>query len=87
MFNMAWKYNIPVIPLAFSYRKPWGPYALLNRLRKKNLPLITLRIGEPILPDPAMKRREAAETLRRRCHERIVELAGITNNPYPCDGD
>jgi 1-acyl-sn-glycerol-3-phosphate acyltransferase len=87
MFGMAWKYNIPVIPLAFSYRKAWGPYALLNRLRKKNLPLITLRIGEPLLPDPSMKRREAADTLRRRCHEAIVALAGIRNNPYPCGSD
>jgi 1-acyl-sn-glycerol-3-phosphate acyltransferase len=87
MFSLAYKYNIPVIPLAFSYRKPWGPYALLNKLRKKNLPLISLRIGEPILPNGDLKRREAVEELRRVCHEKIVELAGIKNNPYPCEGD
>jgi 1-acyl-sn-glycerol-3-phosphate acyltransferase len=87
MFSMAFKYNIPVIPLAFSYRKPWGPYALLNKLRKKNLPLVTLRIGEPILPNRDLKRREAVEALRKACHEKIAELAGIENNPYPCEGD
>lgn len=87
MFSLAYKYKIPVIPLAFSYRKPWGPYALLNKLRGKNLPLITLRIGEPILPSPDMKRREAVEALRKACHAKIVELAGINHNPYPCGGD
>ncbi|MDR1898407.1 MAG: 1-acyl-sn-glycerol-3-phosphate acyltransferase [Treponema sp.] len=87
MFTMAYRYNIPVIPLAFSYRKPWGPYALLNRLRKKNLPLVTLRIGEPILPNATMGRKEAVEKMRRLCHAKIVELAGIQDNPYPCDAD
>jgi 1-acyl-sn-glycerol-3-phosphate acyltransferase len=87
MFSLAYKYNLPVIPLAFSYRKPWGPYALLNKLRKKNLPLVTLRIGEPILPNQELKRREAVEELRRTCHEKIVELAGIERNPYSCEGD
>ncbi|MDR2797453.1 MAG: 1-acyl-sn-glycerol-3-phosphate acyltransferase [Treponema sp.] len=83
MFTMAYKYQIPVIPMAFSYRRPRGLYKLF----KKNYPLITLRIGEPILPDLQLPRKTAVNLLREQCHKRIVELAGIRDNPYPCDGD
>jgi 1-acyl-sn-glycerol-3-phosphate acyltransferase len=83
MFTMAYKYNIPVIPLAFSYRPARGLY----RLFKNKYPLVTLRVGDPILPDPALSRKEAAALLREQCHKRIVELAGIRNNPWPCEGD
>jgi 1-acyl-sn-glycerol-3-phosphate acyltransferase len=83
MFSMAYKYNIPVIPMAFSYRPARGLYKIFN----KNYPLITLRMGEPILPDLSKPRREAAALLREQTHRKIVELAGITNNPYPCEGD
>jgi 1-acyl-sn-glycerol-3-phosphate acyltransferase len=83
MFTMAYKYKIPVIPMAFSYRPARGLY----RLFKKNYPLITLRVGEPILPDLNLPRKEAVNLLRAACHRRITELAGITNNPWPCEGD
>jgi 1-acyl-sn-glycerol-3-phosphate acyltransferase len=83
MFSMAYKYNIPVIPMAFSYRPPRGLYKLF----RKNSPLITLRIGEPILPDTSKPRREAAALLRELTHRKIVELAGIADNLYPCEGD
>jgi 1-acyl-sn-glycerol-3-phosphate acyltransferase len=85
VFTMAWKYNIPVIPMAFSYRPPTGIY----RFFKKGYPLITLRIGAPILPDRRLSQREAAALLREQCHKKIVELAGIPKgeNPWPCEGD
>ncbi|MDR2394906.1 MAG: 1-acyl-sn-glycerol-3-phosphate acyltransferase [Treponema sp.] len=83
MFTMAYRYQLPVIPMAFSYRRPWGLYTLF----KKNYPLITLRIGDPILPDVSLPRKEAVSLLREQCHKRIVELAGIRDNPYPCAGD
>jgi 1-acyl-sn-glycerol-3-phosphate acyltransferase len=87
MFTLAYRYNLPVIPLAFSYRKPRGLYLLLNALLKRNNPLVTLTIGEPILPDPALGRKEAVRKLREDCHRRIVALAGIRDNPFPCEGD
>ncbi|MDR2618193.1 MAG: 1-acyl-sn-glycerol-3-phosphate acyltransferase [Treponema sp.] len=87
MFTMAYKYKLPVIPMGFSYRKPHFPYTLLNKLRKKNLPLITLTIGEPLLPDSSLPRKEAVQLLRKECHKRIVELAGIEDNPWPAEGD
>ncbi|MDR1956441.1 MAG: 1-acyl-sn-glycerol-3-phosphate acyltransferase [Treponema sp.] len=83
MFTMAYKYQLPVIPLAFSYRPSRGLYKLF----KKNYPLITLRIGDPILPDLSLSRKEAVNRLREQCHTRIVELAGIRDNPYPSAGD
>ncbi|MDR1100451.1 MAG: 1-acyl-sn-glycerol-3-phosphate acyltransferase [Treponema sp.] len=83
MFTMAYRYNIPVIPLAFSYRRARGLYKIF----KKNYPLVTLRVGEPILPDISLPRKEGVKLLREQCHKSIVELAGIKNNPWPCEGD
>jgi 1-acyl-sn-glycerol-3-phosphate acyltransferase len=83
MFTMAYIHNLPVIPMAFSYRESKGLY----RFFKKGYPLITLRIGEPILPDRTLSRKQAAVLLREQTHRKIVELAGITDNPFPCEGD
>jgi 1-acyl-sn-glycerol-3-phosphate acyltransferase len=83
MFTMAARYDIPVIPMAFSYRKSRGLYAFF----KKNYPLLTLRIGEPIFPDGSLSKREAANKLREECHKSMVSLAGITDNPWPCEAD
>ncbi|MDR3337406.1 MAG: 1-acyl-sn-glycerol-3-phosphate acyltransferase [Treponema sp.] len=83
MFSMAYKYNIPIIPMAFSYRESRGLYKIF----RKNYPLITLRMGEPILPDASLPRREATALLRTETHRKIVELAGITHNPHPAEGD
>ncbi|MDR2629720.1 MAG: 1-acyl-sn-glycerol-3-phosphate acyltransferase [Spirochaetaceae bacterium] len=83
MFTIAYKYQLPIIPMAFSYRPAKGLY----RLFKKNYPLITLRMGEPILPDLTLPRKDAVNLLRNQCHKAIVELAGIRDNPWPSEGD
>jgi 1-acyl-sn-glycerol-3-phosphate acyltransferase len=82
VFTIAYKHNLPILPMAFSYRKPTGIYRLF-----KKTPLVTLRIGEPILPDTEKPRKEAVNLLRRQTHEKIVELAGLTDNPWPAEGD
>ncbi|MDR2194153.1 MAG: 1-acyl-sn-glycerol-3-phosphate acyltransferase [Treponema sp.] len=96
MFSLAYKYNIPVLPMAFSFRPPSGIYKVMNALlkqRKKKtgggggLCLITLSIGEPIMPDRALPRKEAVALLRKQCHESMVALAGIENNPWRPEGD
>jgi len=91
VFTMAYRYNLPVIPCAYSYRKSHFPFTIVNFIRRclgfMQLPLITLRIGEPILPDTTLDRKEAVQKLRKECHEAVVKLAGITNNPYPAEGD
>jgi 1-acyl-sn-glycerol-3-phosphate acyltransferase len=83
MFTMAYKYALPVIPMAFSYRPARGLY----RIFKKNHPLVTLRVGDPILPDLSMPRKESVNLLREQCHKAMVALAGIRDNPWPCEGD
>ncbi|MDR0455362.1 MAG: 1-acyl-sn-glycerol-3-phosphate acyltransferase [Treponema sp.] len=91
VFTMAWRYHLPVIPMAFSYRKPRFPFTLVNLFRsiigKRPLPMITLRIGEPLLFDPHLGRKEAVQKIRKECHEAVVRLAGISVNPYPPEGD
>jgi 1-acyl-sn-glycerol-3-phosphate acyltransferase len=91
VFTMAQRYNLPVIPIAFSYRAPCFPITIINFFRpffgKQKLPMITARIGEPILIDPTLGRKEAVIKIRKECHEAVVRLAGITNNPYPPEGD
>jgi len=91
VFTMAYRYNLPVIPIAFSYRKPRFPFTLVNLFRSiignQKLPMVTLRIGEPLLFDTGMNRKEAVQKMRKDCHEAIVRLAGISDNPYPAEGD
>ena len=88
---MAHRYNLPVLPMAISYRKPHFPFTAVNLFRsiigKQKLPLITLRIGEPLAFDPNLGRKEAVQKMRKDCHEAIVRLAGISNNPYSAEGD
>lgn len=91
VFTIAHRYNLPVIPIAISYRKPRFPYTILNYFRiksgGKNIPMITLKIGEPVFFDNNLDRKAAVIKIRKECHEAVVRLAGITNNPYPAEGD
>ena len=91
VFTMAHKYNLPIIPMAFSYRKSQFPQTIMNAIRglrgKQKLPGITLRVGEPLQFDPELGRKEAVIKMRKDCHEAIVRLVGISDNPYPAEGD
>ena len=92
VFTMAHRYDLPVLPLAISWRKPLRfPVTLDNIFRslkgEKKLPMITIRIGEPVLIDKSLGRKEAVLKLRKDCHEAVVSLAGIRDNPYPAEGN
>jgi len=91
VFTLAYRYSLPVVPIAFSYRKPRFPFTMINLLRSfkgnQKLPMITLRIGEPLVFDESLSRKEAVQKMRKECHEAIVHLAGISDNPYPAEGD
>jgi len=91
VFTMACRYNLPIVPIAFSYRKSHFPYTIANFFRSlfgwKKLPLITVRVGEPILFDSSLSRKEAVLKMRRDCHAAVVKLAGIEDNPWPAEGD
>jgi 1-acyl-sn-glycerol-3-phosphate acyltransferase len=91
VFSMAHRYKLPVIPIAISYRKSHFPFTIVNFIRSKTgrqkLPLITVRVGEPVLLDPALDRKDAVQKLRKEIHEAVVRLTGLTDNPYPAEGD
>ena len=69
----AIKTNKPIIPMAFSYRKPgWIRSKIFHQIA-----LFNLHIGEPILPEG-----NSPEELTKKVHEEICHLAGIQNNLY-----
>ena len=76
--SIAIRNNKPVLPMAFSYRKP-------SKLRKflfKMPACFTLTVGEPLYPDTSLDRREQEIDLTRRMHQAVVDLAGIKENLY-----
>ena len=78
---MACTFDKPILPMAFSYRKAgW-----IRRHVFRQIACFTLRIGEPLLPDPDLAGREREEELTERCHGAVCRLAGIDpeKNPYP----
>jgi 1-acyl-sn-glycerol-3-phosphate acyltransferase len=91
VFTMAHRYKLPVLPLAFSYRKPHFPFTLVNLVRSllgyQKVPMVTARIGEPLLFDETLPRKEAVQKMRTDCHNAIIRLAGIRDNPFPAEGD
>jgi len=78
-FKLAYKYDIPVIPLMITFRERKGIYKLF----RKGDPLATIKIGEPIIPDTTAPRKAEAERLRDQAHKSMLEMAGIVSNPWP----
>ena len=79
-FTMSYKYNKPLLPCVITYRKRKGIYRLFG---PKDLPLLTVTIGEPILPDTTQPRKTEVERLREVAHTQMTQMAGITHNPWP----
>lgn len=79
-FTMSYKYNKPILPLVITFRKRKGLYRLFG---PKTLPLLTITIGEPILPDTTQPRKIEVERLRSVAHQQMTQMAGITHNPWP----
>ena len=82
-FTFAQKYNRPIIPMAYSYRKPKG----LEKFFTGGKPCFTLNIGKPIFPDTSLSRKDCISKLRLDCHKAMVELAGIEQNCWEAEGD
>ena len=82
-FSMAVRYKLPIIPMAVTYRKPTGIYKLLGVKH----PLTTVNIGEPILPDENLLRKDAALKLLKETHQSVCRLAGIEKNGWDALGD
>jgi 1-acyl-sn-glycerol-3-phosphate acyltransferase len=83
-FTMSYKYNKPILPCVITFRERTGIYRLFG---PKSLPLLTVTIGEPIIPDTAQPRKTEVERLRTQAHKQMVKMAGITHNPWPAAMD
>lgn len=79
-FTMSYKYNMPIVPCAVTYRERKGIFKLFGPADE---PLITVVIGEPILPDTTQPRAAEVERLLDATHQRICQLAGIEHNTWP----
>lgn len=65
--------NKPIIPMAYSYRKPgW----LRGKIFKQPAKL-TLAIGEPLYPNNDLPKHEREADLTKRSHEAVCRLAGF----------
>ena len=76
---MACKYSLPVFPLMISFRSRTG----WRKLFSKDDPLITIRVGDPIVPDSNAPRKEEAARMRDLAHQMMLDMAGIVSNPWP----
>lgn len=79
-FTMSYKYNKPILPCVITYRERTGIYRLFG---PKSLALLTVTIGEPLLPDTTQPRKTEVERLRTQAHTQMQQMAGITHNPWP----
>ena len=82
-FNMAYKYNLPVLPLMISFRPRTG----WRRLFGNDGPLMTIHVGDPIVPNLNAPRKEEAARMRDCAHQNMLDMAGIVSNPWPSNID
>ena len=77
----ACKNDVPILPLAYSYREPgW-----IRKNIFRQIACLTLNIGEPIYPDKTLPDKQRQNDLTVRCHEAVCALAGFKpgENIYP----
>ena len=84
-FSFAYKYNVPVIPMVISYRPRTGFYKIFRK--RKNDPLITLTIGEPILPDMTLQRKHCSQKMMQEAHSWMEKAAGIEQNCWEAEAE
>ena len=75
----AIRFNKPIIPFAFSYRKP----SWIRKHIFRQPAAITLNIGAPIFKDESLSKEDMELDLTKRCHAEVCRLASIDNNIYP----
>ena len=78
--SLAIKNNKPILPMAFSYRKPgW-----IRRKIFKQPAALTLTIGEPLFANPDLDKTAQVDDLTTRMHESVCHLAGFDEGSlYP----
>ena len=78
-FEFSHRYDIPIIPMAISYREPDA----LRKFFGVKHPLVTLTVGSPIMPDAGHSLRQDSTRLLEECPKKIVDMAGIEKNQWP----
>ena len=72
-FYFARKLDKPVVPMAFSYRRPgW-----IRKHIFRQPAAVTLTIGEPLFVNKELDPNKQEENLAIRCHDAVCLLAGI----------
>lgn len=82
-FNMAYKYVLPVLPMVITFRPRTG----WRKYFSKNEPLVTIHVGDPIVPDTNVPRKEETARIRDLAHKTMLDMAGIVSNPWPSNID
>ena len=80
---MAYRYALPVVPLMISFRPRTG----WRKYFSKDDPLLTIHVGDPIIPDPLAPRTEEVNRMRDMAHKTMLDMAGIVSNPWPSQMD
>lgn len=75
-FKTAYKHNLPILPMAISYRPRKGLFALYN----KKEPLVTIKVGELMYINEELDKHEAIFDVQKRAYHEMQILAGITPN-------
>ena len=78
-FNMAYKYALPIIPMVITFRPRTG----WRKIFSDSGPLLTIHVGDPIVPDLSAPRKEETARLRDLAHKTLLDMAGIVTNPWP----
>ena len=79
-FSMSYKYGMPIVPCMITWRKRTGIYRLFG---PKEMPLMTVRICEPILPDTSAPRKTEVDRLLNEARQRMLEAGDILHNSWP----
>lgn len=79
-FTMAYKYDVPIVPCAITYRERTGIHKWFG---KADDPLMTIHVGTPILPNKSATRKDEVDRLRIESHAQMEQMAGILHNPWP----
>ena len=72
VFKFAVNHNKPVIPFVFTFRPRKGIWKLFGKK-----PFVDLWVGEPILPDTTLDKKEAIEKLHKETYHIMQVMAGI----------
>ena len=78
-FNMAYRYALPVLPMIITFRPRTG----WRKWFGKDEPLLTIHVGDPIVPDLNASRKEEVARMRDKAHKAMLDMAGIVSNPWP----